>query len=464
VTRVVTACATHHDPKSDGSLHDCLIGTEPREHKVSVWSVPSRRLVSMCGMAGRAPDADAPDNEFWGNEGSRLRIPVGGSYLVDGLVLVVALLAFATIAGLVALWPHGQLARSAQFGPIHTVGAVAERVESVPCALSASHICRVAHIRILNGPQKGRETVLTTVAAVGSLDVSKGDRIRVYKNVVPPGAKQVDAFSFADFDRRGAMLWLSIGFVLLLLATGRIHGLRALIGLLASLLIVIKFVVPAILHGSSPFAVAVVGAFAVMLVMMPLSYGLGAKALAAWLGTAVSLLLAAGLAYGFAHIAHLSGAASDESVYLGATQSRLSLQGLLVAGMVIGALGVLVDLTVSQASTVIALRRVNPSLGFRGLFRGALDVGHDHIAATVATLVFAYAGAALPVLLIFSVGGTSFADAVNGEAVADEVIAALVGSIGLIASMPITTALAALLAPRMSDRQLGFASEHAHAH
>ena len=379
-------------------------------------------------------------------------------------MLAVVVLAIATLVGLVILWPQGRLERSNQFGPIRTVGAVTERVEAVPCALSASHICRVAHVRILDGPQKGRRTVLTTVAAVGSLDVSQGDRIRVYKNSAPAGAAPPSTdYSFADFDRRGAMLWLGLGFVVLLLATGRVHGLRALVGLVASLVIVIKFVVPAILDGSSPFAVAVVGAFAVMLVMMPLSYGLGAKALAAWLGTAVSLMLAAGLAYAFAHIAHLSGAASDESVYLGASQSRLSLQGLLVAGMVIGALGVLVDLTVSQSSTVIALRRVNPSLGFGGLFRGALEVGHDHIAATVATLVFAYAGAALPVLLIFSVGGTSFADAFNGEAVADEVIAALVGSIELIASMPITTALAALLAPRMSDRQLG-AAEHAHAH
>ena len=132
--------------------------------------------------------------------------------------------------------------------------------------------------------------------------------------------------------------------------------------------------------------------------------------------------------------------------------------------MVIGALGVLIDLTVSQASTVIALRRVNPSLGFRGLFGGALEVGHDHIAATVNTLVFAYAGASLPVLLIFSIGGTPFTDAINSESVAEEVIAALVGSIGLIASMPITTALAAVLATRMSDRQLARAEAHAHAH
>ena len=148
---------------------------------------------------------------------------------------------------------------------------------------------------------------------------------------------------------------------------------------------------------------------------------------------------------------------------LSASSAKLSLQGLLLAGMVIGALGVLIDLTVSQASTVIALRRANPSLGFAELFRGAVEVGHDHIAATVNTLVFAYAGASLPILLIFSIGGTSLTDAINSESVAEEVIAALVGSIGLIASMPITTALASLLALRMGDRALR-AETHAHAH
>ena len=410
-------------------------------------------------------DVEGVDESFWGRPGARF--PLSGTWLVDALGLVTLLMVFSTIFGVALLWPRGELETTGRFGPIRTVGGLAERVEEVPCEISASKTCRVVHVRILDGEQKGRTVLLTTVAQVGSLDVSQGDRIRVYKTMLPPSAETPanrDTFSFADFDRGRAMLWLAIAFVVLLLATGRMHGLRALVGLVASLVIVVEFVVPAILHGSSPLAVAIVGAFAVMLVMMPLSYGLGAKAMAAWLGTAVSLLIAAGLAHGFARIAHLSGAASDESVYLGAAQSSVSLQGLLVAGMVIGVLGVLVDLTVSQASTVIALRRVNPSLGFRGLFRGALEVGHDHIAATVHTLVFAYAGASLPVLLIFSVGDTSFADAVNGEAVADEVIAALVGSIGLIASMPITTALAALLAPRMTDRQLEAAGAHSHAH
>jgi uncharacterized membrane protein len=391
---------------------------------------------------------------------------LSGSVIVDALGAIVAVLAVATIAGLIVLWPHGKLASHGQLGPVRTYSAVTKQTKNVPCRLSASHSCSVAEVKLLDGPQKGQTTELTTVAEAGALSLSPGDRIRVYKNVEPKGTTaRIEPYSFADFDRRGAMLWLAVGFTVLLLATGRLHGLRALGALAASMVIVVVFVVPAILHGSSPFAVAVIGAFTVILVMMPLSYGLGAKALAAWVGTAISLLLAAGLALAFTHLAHLSGAASDETVYLAASQSQLSLQGLLVAGMVIGALGVLVDLTVSQASTVIALRRANPRLRFGGLFRGALEVGHDHIAATVATLVFAYAGAALPVLLIFSIGGTSFTDAINGEAVADEVIAALVGSIGLIASMPITTALAALLAPRMSDRQLAAAElEHAHAH
>jgi hypothetical protein len=106
--------------------------------------------------------------------------------------------------------------------------------------------------------------------------------------------------------------------------------------------------------------------------------------------------------------------------------------------------------------------RANPALGFRRLFTGALGVGHDHIAATVNTLVFAYAGASLPVLLIFSIGGTTFTDAINSESVAEEVVATLVGSIGLIASMPITTAIAALLALKLRDRELGEAHLHAH--
>jgi uncharacterized membrane protein len=185
--------------------------------------------------------------------------------------------------------------------------------------------------------------------------------------------------------------------------------------------------------------------------------------LAATLGTTAALLLTLGLGSLFIGLAHLTGLASDEAIYLRASVGDISITGLLLAGMVIGALGVLDDLTVTQASTVLALKRANPALGFGRLFRGAIAVGHDHIAATVNTLVLAYAGAALPILLIFSLGSTTFGDAVNSEAVAAEIVATLVGSIGLIAAVPLTTALAALLAARLTPGSIP-ADEHVHAH
>jgi uncharacterized membrane protein len=396
-------------------------------------------------------------------------VPLSRSLLVNLMGLSVCLLIAVTVIGLVELWPHGALHSTSAFSTVHTDEAVVNDVRSVKCSQPGAHNCRRVDITLLGGKHKGTKSGFTVVGQVTVLALHMGDHIRVYANNFPKGAvtapgQKADAFSFSDFDRRMPMLWLGIGFVGLLLLTGRLRGLRALAGLVASLVVVVKFVIPAILHGRHPVEVAVVGALAVMLLTMPLSYGLGAKMVAALLGTALSLLVAAGLADAFASIAHLSGASSDVTLYLAATQSTISLRGLLVAGMVIGALGVLVDLTVSQSSTVIALRRANPQLGFSGLFRGALDVGHDHISATVNTLVFAYAGATLPVLLIFTIGHTSFTDAINGEAVAEEVIASLIGSIGLIVSMPLTTALAALLAGRMSLQALADDHGHVHAH
>jgi uncharacterized membrane protein len=389
-----------------------------------------------------------------------VRSPLGAT-----MVVCLAALVAVTVVGLIVLWPHGALKHSSSLVSTKTVAAEVTAVKKVPCSFQVAGPggCQIATVKVLEGRNKGATARLQLSGASGPVIAKVGDRVRVFKTPAPPPGtpvtEQPPPYSFADFDRRAPMLWLTVAFVVLLLLTGRFNGLRALIGLAASLAVLLKFVIPSILDGHSPLAVALIGSFGVLLATIPVSYGIGAKAIAAWLGTAVSLLLAVELADQFTRLAHLTGASSEEAVFLSTSASRLSLQGLLLAGMVVGALGVLADLTVSQASTVIALRRTNPSLGFGGLFRGALDVGHDHIAATVNTLVFAYAGASLPVLLIFSIGGTTFTDAVNSEAVAEEVIAALIGSIGLIASMPITTALAALLAVRVPERQL----ETAHA-
>jgi uncharacterized membrane protein len=227
---------------------------------------------------------------------------------------------------------------------------------------------------------------------------------------------------------------------------------------------VIGFIVPAILDGRPPLPVAVVGSFAIMLATISLAHGLGPKGIAALLGTAAALGLTVALAALFTSLANITGQSSEESILVQVGQTNLSLEGLVRAGMVIGALGVLDDVTVSQASAVMALRHANPLQGARELYRRAISIGRDHVAATVNTLVLAYAGASLPVLLVFSVGATPFADAVNNEAVASNIVATLVGSIGLIAAVPLTTALAAMLAVHLAPDELGDEASDGHAH
>jgi uncharacterized membrane protein len=389
---------------------------------------------------------------------------VSRSPLVNILVALLLVLVAATVIGLVLLWPGSRtIERPESLASPKTEAARITGVREAPCGPATEATCARVTAELKSGPEEGRRVTFTVAATEVTLGV--GDRIRVYKNPATdaPLGVRVDPYSFSDFERRAPMAWLAAIFVGLVLLTGRWQGLRALIGLGASLLVLILFVIPAILHGEEPTTVAFVGAMAVMLATIPVTHGLGAKTVAACLGTATSLLLTLVLADVFIDFTHLSGVSSEEAVFLRATQEDLSLTGLLLAGMVIGALGVLDDLTVSQASTVLALRRANRALGFGGLFRGALAVGHDHIAATVNTLVLAYAGASLPVLLVFGLADTPLIDAVNFETVAEAVVATLVGSIGLILAVPVTTSLAALLALHLEESRL--ADAHAgHVH
>ena len=314
-------------------------------------------------------------------------------------------------------------------------------------------------------PESGKLVQLQLGGQGFDPDVDPGDEVRVTKTPEPPpGAEPVTGtgYSFVDFERRGPMLWLAALFVAAVLLLGRLRGALSLLGLAASLALVVVFVVPSILDGNSPLAVAVTGSLAIALVTIPLAHGSGPKSLAALLGTAVSLLLTAGLAVLFTELTHLTGLSSEEAIFLQLGQADLSLHGLLLAGIVIAALGVLDDVTISQASTVLALRRANPALGFRELFGRALHVGRDHVSATVNTLVLAYVGAGLPALLLFSAADLSVSEVANFEIVAKEIVATLVGSIGLIAAVPITTGLAAWLALDEAPDELG-AEGHAHA-
>jgi uncharacterized membrane protein len=198
-------------------------------------------------------------------------------------------------------------------------------------------------------------------------------------------------------------------------------------------------------------------------VTLALTNGVGAQSLAAALGIAGSLLLAALLGQLYVHVAHLNGYSSELSQLLAQNNLKISLQGIVIAGFVIGALGVLADMAVTQASAVMALRRANPRQGPRALYRGAFVVGRDHLAATINTLVLAYVGAALPLLLVLHGARVGFGDAINTQDVAEPIVASLVGAIALIAAVPLTTGLAALLVVRVPVEALPD-DEHGHHH
>jgi uncharacterized membrane protein len=379
---------------------------------------------------------------------------------------VAGLLAAATVAGLVVLWPGDVESDVAANIAVDSERAKVERVEERTCAGFEQQQCQLVTVRLESGPDDG-ETARIQLGTSGlEPDVDPGDELHVAESATPrPGTEAVagTGYTIVDFERRGPMLILAAVFVVVVLLFARLRGALSLAGLAFSVAIVLLFVVPAILDGKSPLAVAVVGSLAVALITIPLAHGGGPKSLSAVLGTSASLLLTAGLAVLFTELTHLTGLATEEAAFLQVGQADLSLEGLLLAGMVIGALGVLDDVTISQASTVLALRRANPALGFRELFGRALQVGRDHVSATVNTLVLAYMGAALPILLLFSTADLGVGDVLNTEIVAKEIVATLVGSIGLIAAVPLTTALAAVLALGEEPDRLA-SVDHGHAH
>jgi uncharacterized membrane protein len=386
-----------------------------------------------------------------------------------------ALLVLAVLAGVIALWPSGDTEVQRPIGIGEVVHADVTRVTTGECERWAGPGCRLAEIALRSGPSAGKRSFITLPSDRFAPPIAAGDRIRVARNVtsgidpdlveqLPLDDASQQPFAFVDFDRSSPLLALGLLFAALVVLLGRWHGVRALAGLGVSLLVVIEFLVPALVEGEAPLLVALVGGLAVMLVTIGLSHGVGLKSVAAVLGTATALALTAGLALYATRAADITGFSSEQStLLLSGVGGGLSLEGLVVAGMVIGALGVLDDVTVSQASTVLALRRANPALGFRRLFGDALTVGRDHLGATVNTLVLAYAGAALPVLLIFNTQATPFGEAVNREPVAEQVVAMLVGSIGLIAAVPLTTAVTALLASRVPAAAVPD-EHHGHAH
>jgi uncharacterized membrane protein len=361
------------------------------------------------------------------------------------MLAVVGVIALAVLASMVVLWPRGELPKPAAGGQADStrlVSATLTKVARVGCPEADPGVPGSVCIKVTARLAGGRQVGFDTTDPTGGM-FRAGQRVRL---AVAEQPGQPPYYNIQDLERGRPLLLLVALFVGAVVAFGRWQGIRSLVGLGLSFVVIVSFVVPAILHGHSPVAVAVTGAMAIMLVSLYLSHGVGRKTTAAVVGTALALGLTAALAIAFVAAASLTGLASEEALNANFAVGGLSLRGLLLAGIIIGGLGVLDDVTMSQASLVAELHHANPTAGFAALVGGALRVGRDHIAATVNTLFLAYAGAALPLLILFVTGQDSLGSVATTEIVAVEVVRALCGSVGLIAAVPLTTVLAALVA------------------
>ena len=269
-----------------------------------------------------------------------------------------------------------------------------------------------------------------------------GDRVYLERAVGSDG----DRFYISDFERTGPLFWIVTLFVGLVVMVGRGKGLRSLVGTLFSLVVIFTFIVPQIIAGQDPVVVSIAGSIVLLAVSNYLIYGWNPRAHAAVAGMVLSLVLTGVLAWLFVGWARLTGLSEEGGYLVLELGPGINLQGLVLGGIIIGAMGALDDVCVAQVSVVFELLDANPDLEWVDLFRRAFNVGRDHIAAMVNTLVLAYTGASLPLLLAFTLYQEPLWRRVNREPIAEEIVRTLVGSMGLVMAAPITSLIASLLA------------------
>jgi uncharacterized membrane protein len=373
------------------------------------------------------------------------------------LVAVMVGIGALALVGLVVWWPVGDPAVDEQaLGFADRVNAtiVASELGSCPSAGLVDQSgateaeCLVVSAHLTGGASSGEIVTLELAADAqtrGS-SVAPGDKV-VLNDGGPDVAAEV-RYSLADMQRSRPLWVLAVVFAVVVVALGRLKGLMALAGIVLSLGVLLVFVFPALLDGAAPIGVALTGATIIAFFTFFMAHGVNDRTVVALLGTMASLGLTAALAVGFSAAAQLSGLASEDALTLSAFAPSLDFKGLLLAAIIIGTLGVLDDVTITQVSAVWELYQADPDLGARQLYGAGVRIGRDHIASAVNTLILAYTAAALPLLLMFTQSGLAFGQVLTTETVAVEIVQTLVGSIGLVASVPLTTALACLVITR----------------
>lgn len=326
--------------------------------------------------------------------------------------------------------------------------------EATITGISQKETGSIATVQITSGELRGEmaEVAILPDPRSANSTYQKGDRVIILRTEDEQGNEQLTYI--VDFVRTPTLLTLIALFVVFVLFVGRLHGFLSLLGMVYSFLIIGQFVVPNIIAGNNAIFVAIVGGILISPVTFYISHGIKWKTTVAIMGTVVSLLITGLLAALFVTRAKLTGASSDEALFVQSMISNdINLRDLLLGGIIIGSLGILDDITVSQAAIVEKLLKTAKQTSFWAIYHHAMDIGKDHIASLVNTLILVYAGASLPLFLLFYNSGLSYSSALSSEIVATEVVRTLVGSIGLVAAVPITTALACTVLKREIEKK-----------
>lgn len=303
--------------------------------------------------------------------------------------------------------------------------------------------CDLVIVDITDGPDQGRRTLLEVSGQPGDPELAEGTSIRLTSHDIGGGQAR---YAFLDIDRTVPVwAWLAATAVAIA-GVAAWRGVRAILGLVLTLGVVAAFLIPALLRGGPPVALALVTGAIVLFPVMLLVHGVNWKSAAALGGTLISLAASAGLAHLAIAGADLRGLADDSNLLIQLYLPAVSVTGLMLAGFIVGALGVLNDVTIAQASTVTELAEADPEATPVRLFASAMRVGRDHIASMVYTLVLAYVGASLPMTLLLTVADRPLMQVLTSDIVATELLRSAIGALGLTLAVPVTTAIAAVTA------------------
>ena len=364
-------------------------------------------------------------------------------------------LAVLTAVAMLLMWPTGERGEVGLGNPYGTAPGVSFETGTVQQAGSQgcpdqgqvggdlALPCLIA----LTLPDAGGPAVPVEVTPEVALShgVEAGDKIRYLDLSVVMQGQPGTAYVFVDFVRTAPVMVLAGLYAVVVIAVARWRGLRAIIGLVGAYAVLVAFILPALIEGQPALPVALTGSAAIMFGVLYFAHGFSARTSTALLGTLFGLGIITLLSYWSTRAAHLTGAGSEHSYQLMRASENLSFSGLITCGLIISGLGVLNDVTITQSSAVWELHELAPRTSARDLFGSAMRIGRDHIASTVYTIAFAYAGAALPVLILVLLYDRSLLDALTSGELVEEVVRTFAGSIGLVLSVPLTTAVAVLV-------------------